>query len=72
MIGLLKNVLLFCYYIKVSDCQLDNKRRSSSVLVFSAAILGFTRARGEFGATVIVAGNTPNEKQKITSAIYSA
>jgi len=38
----------------------------------AAAILGFTRAVGEFGATVIIAGNIPGKTQTIASAIYSA
>ncbi len=40
--------------------------------LFAAAILGFTRAIGEFGATVIIAGNIPGHTQTIASAIYSA
>lgn len=38
----------------------------------AAAILGFTRAVGEFGATVTVAGNIPGRTQTLASAIYSA
>jgi len=38
----------------------------------AAAVLGFTRAMGEFGATVIVAGNIPGRTQTLASAIYSA
>lgn len=38
----------------------------------AAAILGFTRAMGEFGATIIVAGNIPGKTQTLASAIYSA
>ncbi|MFT5137078.1 MAG: molybdate transport system permease protein [Arenicella sp.] len=40
--------------------------------LFAAAILGFTRAIGEFGATVMIAGNIPGQTQTIASAIYSA
>lgn len=40
--------------------------------LLAAAILGFTRAMGEFGATVIVAGNIPGHTQTLSSAIYSA
>lgn len=40
--------------------------------LLAAAILGFTRAVGEFGATVIVAGNIPGRTQTVASAIYSA
>lgn len=40
--------------------------------LLAAAILGFTRAVGEFGATIIVAGNIPGQTQTIASAIYSA
>jgi len=38
----------------------------------AAAILGFTRSMGEFGATVILAGNIPGRTQTLSSAIYSA
>lgn len=38
----------------------------------AAAILGFTRAMGEFGATVVLAGNIPGRTQTLSSAIYSA
>jgi len=40
--------------------------------LLAAAILGFTRAIGEFGATIIIAGNIPGQTQTIASAIYSA
>lgn len=40
--------------------------------IVAAAILGFTRAMGEFGASVIVAGNIPGRTQTLASAIYSA
>ncbi len=40
--------------------------------LLAAAILGFTRAVGEFGATIIIAGNIPGQTQTIASAIYSA
>ena len=38
----------------------------------AAAILGFTRAVGEFGATVTLAGNIPGRTQTLASAIYAA
>ncbi len=38
----------------------------------AAALLGFTRALGEFGATVMIAGNIPGKTQTLASAIYSA
>ena len=40
--------------------------------VLAAVILGFTRAAGEFGATVTIAGNIPNRTQTLASAIYSS
>lgn len=40
--------------------------------LLAAAILGFTRAVGEFGATVIVAGNIPFKTQTLASAIFAA
>lgn len=40
--------------------------------LIAAAVLGFTRAVGEFGATVTVAGNIPGETRTLASAIFSA
>ncbi len=40
--------------------------------LLAATILGFTRAIGEFGATVTIAGNIPGRTQTLASAIYSA
>ncbi len=40
--------------------------------LLAAAILGFTRAIGEFGATITIAGNIPGRTQTLSSAIYSA
>ncbi len=37
----------------------------------AAALLGFTRALGEFGATIIVAGNIPGQTQTLALAIFS-
>lgn len=37
----------------------------------AAAILGYSRALGEFGATVIVAGNIPGRTQTLALAIFS-
>lgn len=38
----------------------------------AAALLAFTRALGEFGATVIIAGNIPGQTQTLASALFSA
>jgi len=38
----------------------------------AALILGFTRSLGEFGATIMVAGNIPGQTRTIASAIFSA
>ncbi len=38
----------------------------------AATVLAFTRAVGEFGATIIIAGNIPGETRGLASAIYSA
>jgi molybdate transport system permease protein len=35
-------------------------------------VLGFARALGEFGATLMIAGNIPNRTQTIPIAIWSA
>lgn len=40
--------------------------------LLASAILGFMRSVGEFGATVIVAGNIPGRTQTLATAIYSA
>lgn len=37
----------------------------------AAAFLGLARATGEFGATVIIAGNIPGETQTLSLAIFS-
>lgn len=37
-----------------------------------AYILGFARALGEFGATLMIAGNIPNKTQTVPTAIYMA
>jgi molybdate transport system permease protein len=39
--------------------------------LLAAAILGFSRALGEFGATVVVAGNIPGRTQTLALAIFS-
>lgn len=40
--------------------------------LLTAMILGFTRAVGEFGATIVLAGNIPGRTQTLSAAIYSA
>lgn len=40
--------------------------------LLAAVFLGLTRALGEFGATVTVAGNIPGRTQTLASAIFSA
>lgn len=40
--------------------------------ILSGIILSFTRILGEFGATLMVAGNIPNKTQTIPMAIYFA
>ncbi len=40
--------------------------------LLAAIILGFTRAVGEFGATVTIAGSIPGQTQTLASAIYAA
>lgn len=40
--------------------------------VLSGAILAFCRAVGEFGATILVAGNIPNRTRTLPLAIYSS
>jgi len=38
----------------------------------AAALLGFTRAMGEFGASVTIAGSIPGKTQTLSAAIYGA
>ena len=40
--------------------------------IFAGLILGFARGMGEFGATLMVAGNIPGKTQTLALAIYSA
>jgi molybdate transport system permease protein len=40
--------------------------------VLTAILLGFARSLGEFGATIVLAGNLPGRTQTIPLAIYSA
>ncbi|HKJ88836.1 MAG TPA: molybdate ABC transporter permease subunit [Gammaproteobacteria bacterium] len=40
--------------------------------LLAALILGFTRAVGEFGATITIAGNIPGRTQTLSTAIFSA
>lgn len=40
--------------------------------LLASMILGFTRAVGEFGATIILAGNIPGRTQTLATAIFSA
>jgi molybdate transport system permease protein len=40
--------------------------------IMAGTILAFARALGEFGATIMIAGNIPNQTQTVSIAIYSA
>jgi molybdate transport system permease protein len=40
--------------------------------VFAAAVLAFARSLGDFGITIMVAGNIPNSTQTVSVAIYDA
>jgi molybdate transport system permease protein len=40
--------------------------------VLAAAVLGFARALGEFGATITFVSNVPGETQTLPLAIYAA
>ncbi|WP_274308521.1 molybdate ABC transporter permease subunit [Solibacillus daqui] len=44
----------------------------ASKALISGSILSFARALGEFGATLMFAGNIPGETQNISTAIYIA
>ncbi|MCP4716128.1 MAG: ABC transporter permease subunit, partial [Deltaproteobacteria bacterium] len=40
--------------------------------IYAGAVLAFARAMGEFGATIMVAGNIPGRTATMPIAIYSA
>jgi molybdate transport system permease protein len=40
--------------------------------IVAAALLGFARSLGEFGATIVVAGGIPGQTQTLSVAIYNA
>lgn len=40
--------------------------------IVAAALLGFARSLGEFGATIVVAGGIPGQTQTLAVAIYNA
>lgn len=40
--------------------------------IIAGTILSFARALGEFGATIMLAGNIPGKTQTMATAIYSA
>ena len=42
------------------------------ICILAGAILSFARALGEFGATIMLAGNIPGKTQTMSTAIYSA
>jgi molybdate transport system permease protein len=44
----------------------------ASRYIMTAYILGFARGLGEFGATLMIAGNIPNQTQTLPTAIYIA
>jgi molybdate transport system permease protein len=39
--------------------------------ILAGALLGFTRALGEFGATIVVAGSIPGRTRTLAVGIYS-
>jgi molybdate transport system permease protein len=40
--------------------------------ILAGAMLAFARAMGEFGATLMIAGNLPNKTQTLSLAVYDA
>jgi molybdate transport system permease protein len=42
----------------------------ASRAILAGALLGFSRALGEFGATIVIAGNIPGETQTIAVAMF--
>ncbi|XVK32097.1 molybdate ABC transporter permease subunit [Pectinatus haikarae] len=69
-----ENIIYAAKTLGVSDWKifwhiiLPNTKHS----LIAGVILAFTRALGEFGATIMVAGNIPGITQTISTAIYSA
>ncbi|WP_196598258.1 molybdate ABC transporter permease subunit [Pectinatus frisingensis] len=69
-----KNVIYAAQTLGISEWKifwhimLPNTRHG----LIAGVILTFTRALGEFGATIMVAGNIPKVTQTISTAIYSA
>lgn len=45
---------------------------NSKLSIFAGIILSFARALGEFGATIMVAGNIPKKTQTMSLAVYTA
>ena len=43
----------------------------SAKTILAGAILGFSRALGEFGATIVVAGSIPGRTQTLAVGLYS-
>jgi molybdate transport system permease protein len=69
-----KNIIYAARTLGVSEWKifwwilLPNARQG----ILAGVILSFTRALGEFGATIMVAGNIPGVTQTMSTAIYSA
>lgn len=54
------------------DCLLSVTLPLALPGIISAALLGFARSLGEFGATIIIAGNLPGKTQTIPLAIFNS
>lgn len=72
--GLDKNIIYAARTLGVSEWRIfwhlliPNARHG----ILAGLVLSFTRAMGEFGATIMFAGNIPGQTQTMSTAIYAA
>ena len=52
-------------------CSSPSRCRSPARSILAGALLGFARALGEFGATIVVAGGIPGQTQTLAVAIFN-
>jgi len=69
-----KNIIYAAQTLGASDRKIFWKIILPNVRVgiLAGTVLAFTRALGEFGATIMFAGNIPGKTQTMSTAIYSA
>lgn len=69
-----KNIIYVAKTLGLSDHKIFLKivLPNSFSSIMAGTILAFARALGEFGATIMVAGNIPGKTQTMSVAVYSA